>query len=237
MKKILFTMIAVAISIVSVNSQTMTVKLKDGTKVTYQTSTVENVEFEEAYNPGEGATYHNGHEYVDLGLPSGKLWATCNMGALKPEDNGEYFAWGETKSKDCFTEKNSETLGKNIGNNISGTDYDAAHVQWGGAWRMPTQEEFSEMTSKCTWSYYNIYGVIYNKGVGPNGNVIIIPLNGMMDVYDHKHNSGEYWTSETNGSLYNIYTVHIGGGSSISCGCLTWRHYGLGIRPIFTPEN
>lgn len=237
MKKIIFTIITLTVCLLSASSQTMTVKLKNGQKVTYQTSGIEGVEFEEAYNPGEGATYHNGHEYVDLGLPSGKLWATCNMGAYKPEDNGEYFSWGETKTKDFFSEKNSETLYKNIGSDISGTDYDAAHVQWGGLWRMPTQEEFSEMTSKCTWSYYLINGVAYNKGVGPNGNVIIIPMNGKMNGYDHTDTStGRYWTSETNGSTTNILTVSIRGGS-ISCSMWTWRSYGLGIRPIFTPEN
>ena len=96
-------------------------------------------------------TIKDGHEYVDLGLPSGLKWATCNVGASKPEDFGNYYAWGETSPKDEYTEDNCSTYEKQI-NDISGNaQYDAARANWGGKWRLPTKSEMQELRYKCTW--------------------------------------------------------------------------------------
>lgn len=84
----------------------------------------------------------NGHEYVDLGLSV--VWATCNVGAQIPEEFGDYYAWGEIKPKRIFNEKTCETYEKVIGD-ISGTSRDAARMEWGAPWRMPTWEEFREL--------------------------------------------------------------------------------------------
>ena len=103
-----------------------------------------------------------GHEYVDLGLPSGLLWATCNVGAETPFDEGGLFAWGETVSRENEEDFDLENykfyLGmlyrpdsshyfwcENIGEDISGTEYDAANVLWGEGWRMPTIAEMNEL--------------------------------------------------------------------------------------------
>ena len=116
-----------------------------------------------------------GHDYVDLGLPSGTLWATCNVGADKPEDCGGYYAWGETEEKDYYDwstykycKGSSSTLTKYCSDSSYGyngfTDTgtvlesgdDVAHVKWGGDWRMPTDAEWSELrsSSNCTWTWY-----------------------------------------------------------------------------------
>lgn len=104
-----------------------------------------------------------GHDYVDLGLPSGLLWATCNLGAETPYEGGVRIAWGETQTKESFTAENYahyvETIDggaegnwvivKDLGKNISGTEYDAATALWGEGWRMPTSAEIMELMSYC----------------------------------------------------------------------------------------
>ena len=132
---------------------------------------------------------YNGHEYVDLGLPSGILWATCNVGANSPEDYGDYFAWGETEPKDYYywdtykwmTEGMSSWFGVNkytfADGNTSGVWYnsngefigdnktilelsdDAAHANWGVDWRMPTKAEQDELCTECTWDWTTQNGV------------------------------------------------------------------------------
>ena len=114
-------------------------------------------------------------EYVDLGLPSGTLWATCNVGADKPEDYGDYYAWGETEEKSyydwstykyCKGDYNELTKycsdssygynGYTDNRTVLEPDDDVAHVKWGGDWRMPTDAEWSELrsSSNCTWTWY-----------------------------------------------------------------------------------
>uniref|UniRef100_UPI0025B2398C PEGA domain-containing protein n=2 Tax=uncultured Muribaculum sp. TaxID=1918613 RepID=UPI0025B2398C len=82
----------------------------------------------------------NGHEYVDLGLSV--KWAACNVGASSPEDYGNYYAWGETATKAEYTESNSKTYGKTMGDISGNPQYDAARANWGGTWRLPTKAEF-----------------------------------------------------------------------------------------------
>ena len=127
---------------------------------------------------------HNNHDYVDLGLPSGTLWATCNVGANSPEEYGDYFAWGETETKDnydCDTYKWGtaaydtifngwylETLTKyNTDSGYGTVDNkttltladDAARANWGGKWRMPTDAEWEELMNSCTWTWTTLNGV------------------------------------------------------------------------------
>ena len=133
----------------------------------------------------------NGHEYVDLGLPSGLLWATCNVGAETPEGYGDYYGWG------CLNpDSNGDTYGKNI-NDISGnSDYDVATLNWGSEWRMPRIGEFDELLNNCTWTWTTQNDVDGYKVTGPNGNSIFLPACG--------YNNGSsfldigicyYWTS------------------------------------------
>ncbi len=144
----------------------------------------------------------NGHGYVDLGLPSGTLWATCNVGANSPEEYGDYFAWGEVKPK---TEYNYSNYNKNLETKYSedglttleATD-DAATQNWGGDWRMPTKEEFDELKNKdnCTWgSSKKLKGIIVTSK--KNGNSIFLPAAGIRvssSLYGAGTN-GNYWSS------------------------------------------
>lgn len=138
------------------------------------------------------------HQYVDLGLPSGLLWATCNVGADKPEEYGDYFAWGETSPKETY---DFSTYKWCNGNFFSITKYctdetmgvvdtlavlepadDAATVNWGSAWRMPTRAEHEELVNGCNWTWTTDYkgsGVAGRIGTSiANGNTIFIPASG-----------------------------------------------------------
>ena len=109
----------------------------------------------------------NGHEYVDLGLPSGNLWATCNVGAESPEDYGDYFAWGETEPKECYSQDNYKWYVGTSYTKYNNTDKkttlelsdDAANVNWGGDWRMPTRAEHEELTNHCSWTWTTINNI------------------------------------------------------------------------------
>lgn len=141
-----------------------------------------------------------GHEYVDLGLPSGIKWATRNLGADKPEDFGHYFAWGETEPKNEYTKENSLTYNV-VMTDISGNaQYDAATANWGDKWRMPTKDAIRELIVECDWIYGNLNGVNGSKVVGPNGNSIFLPLPGRIDDEYDEHLeyaglNGYYWSS------------------------------------------
>ena len=133
-------------------------------------------------------------EAVDLGLSV--KWATCNLGASRPEQIGDLFSWGETVTKTEFVQENYKfTDGKNgtidIGNNISGTEYDAARTIWNGAWRMPTFAEALELCEQCTWTQERRNGVIGYKVIGPNGNSIFLPAN---EEKPDGSIEGVYWT-------------------------------------------
>ena len=126
----------------------------------------------------------NGHEYVDLGLPSGTLWATCNIGATRPEEYGGYYAWGETEEKEYYDwstythcDGTAETL-HDIGDYIGGTEYDVAYVKWGGLWRMPTGIQFEELEQYCIKEWTSQNGINGLFVIGPNGNSIFLPASG-----------------------------------------------------------
>ena len=120
--------------------------------------------------PDEPVTPPDDHEWVDLGLPSGTLWATCNVGANAPEEFGDYFAWGETAPKDYYDwdnykwcNGNDSTLTKYCNDSTYGyngfvdnkveldPEDDAAYVNWGPSWRMPTLNQTQELWQDCTW--------------------------------------------------------------------------------------
>lgn len=133
-----------------------------------------------------------GYEYVNLGLPSGTLWATCNVGASSPYESGSYFAWGETETKDIYTWENYKffkdydfdpAIGtyavlEYIGENICGTQYDAAAKQWGNGWRLPNDEETYELRMYCWGKWTTEEGVKGMRIYGPNEHSIFIPACG-----------------------------------------------------------
>ena len=151
------------------------------------------------------------HEYVDLGLPSGTLWATCNVGADSPEEYGYYFAWGETAPKDLYSwatykwcNGTNTTIKKYCTDGNFGTvdgktelepEDDAAYVNWGSKWRMPTLEQLQELLNNCTWQWIQRNGVNGQLVTGPNGNTMFLPAAGGRT--SHLYNDGEhayYWT-------------------------------------------
>ena len=158
------------------------------------------------------------HDFVDLGLSV--YWATCNVGAETPAEYGDYFAWGETSPKQNYTMVTYTYEGDL--DNISGTRYDAARVNWGGGWRMPTKEEMEELVSKCEWSRGTI--------TGPNGNTIYLPKAGMIsgttkdDVGSHFY----YWTSNKKLMLADDEVGNMFYYGKLDCE----SHLGFPIRPV-----
>lgn len=185
----------------------------------------------------------NGHEYVDLGLPSGLKWATCNVGANKPEDYGDYFAWGETETKTEYSEGNSLTREHSIselrrrgivdGNNRLTSSYDAARAKWGGSWRMPTKEELEELEENCRWKWTTQNGVKGHKVTGSNGNSIFLPAAGYRSGTS-LGDDGEvgYYLSSTLIDDDGYYACNLDFND-----CFTYVHYddrydGFTVRPI-----
>ena len=184
---------------------------------------------------------HNGHEYVDLGLPSGTLWATCNVGATSPEQAGLYFAFGETKG---FT---AEQVKKGV-RRFNKTSYkakkftsditleeDAAHACMGGNWRMPTKAECQELIDNCdvVWTDdYNGTGVkgrVFTSRV--NGNSVFFPAAGYClnsSVYE-VGSYGDYWSASWLSSVdawclfFSSRTQYVD---------LKFRYYGYSVRGV-----
>ena len=177
------------------------------------------------------------HEAVDLGLPSGTKWASCNVGATKPEEYGGYYAWGETEEKDVYMEetymyyKNGEYV--NIGSDISGTEYDVAHVKWGGKWCMPTWDDFKELLDNCTyeWTTLNLVkGMKFTSKI--NNNSIFLPAAGSRRAGD-LDNFGPYcyyWSSTQNPDyLGDAYDLSFGSGYA---GWGRNCYIGRSVRPV-----
>ena len=181
-------------------------------------------------------------EYVDLGLSV--KWATFNVGATSPEDYGYYFAWGETEPKETYswatykwcdgTDANITKYNTADGKTILEPADDAAQVQWGGNWRMPTEEEQQELIDRCSWERTNLNGVIGYKVTGPNGNSIFIPIAGAYNSFDNQLNSvGSIgWIySSTKATGTRAYEIHIEEGIILQKDCS--RCVGLTIRPVY----
>ncbi len=186
-------------------------------------------------------TNTNGHEYVDLGLPSGLLWATCNVGATNPEDFGDYFAWGETVTKSEYTRSNSTTCGKTMADISGNAEYDVARANWGGTWRIPTKTEIEELINNCTWEWITLYWSSNNEikargyiVTGPNGNNIFLPAAGYRDgsSLGNKDSFGGYWSSSSLGgsSADGAYSLFFDSGNYYSINY--YRYFGLSVRPV-----
>lgn len=175
----------------------------------------------------------NGHEYVDLGLPSGLLWATCNVGADAPTAYGNYYAWGETTP--CGTtysySDNPETLPASA---------DAATANWGAGWRMPTKAEFEELNSNCTRSWTTYNGVVGSFFTGPNGKTIFLPAAGFFyngETYDTgSSGSGKYWTSSYDHDTESFATEFYFNASDTYV-TTTSRTSGFPVRPVCQSQN
>ena len=200
------------------------------------------------------------HEYVDLGLPSGTLWATCNVGASSPEEYGDYFAWGETTgynsgktdfnwSTYTYCQGSDKTLTKYCMSSSKGTvdnktelelGDDAATANWGSAWKMPSIDQFKELinrnyTTKEWTSLNGKYGwKITSKN---NGKSIFFPAAGYLKDagLDKAGSYGNYWTLSLNASFIDLsgYACELYfSSSSISTYDYGLRCYGQSVRPV-----
>ena len=172
-----------------------------------------------------GRYRHNlyGHTGIDLGLPSGTLWATTNLGAANDKEFGNYYSWGSITEKIIQPKENEGNIG--LTTDISGNRrFDAAKYYWGGPWRIPTKEEMEELVKYCKWElekvsrsgfYHHGYSY-YFKVTGPNGMYIMLPLAGVVgEPVDGKNqfpmdglqNLGQYWTSSPSpeATTYKLY--------------------------------
>ena len=190
--------------------------------------------------------------YVDLGLPSGLLWATCNVGADTPEDYGDYFAWGETQPKDTYNWStyqycmgSSSTLTKYCSNSSYGyngfTDNlttllpedDAATANWGDNWRMPTDGEWQELCQNTTRTWTQQNGVNGFLFTAINGNSLFLPAAGYR--YDSSLGSagsgGRYWSSPLyTGNPYRAWSFFFNSSSLIINN--DGRYCGQPVRPV-----
>ena len=185
------------------------------------------------------------HEYVDLGLPSRTLWAKTNIGASSEEDFGNYYAWGETKTKQtydwstykyCNGSENSIFKYTGYNETLDSSD-DAATANWGEDWRMPTMEEFNELRDRCSWNYTRVNGVEGYLVTGPNGNSIFLPTAGMMNYSFHTNNEqGRYWSSS---SAYSDvqYASYLLFDNEKYKWYMVNRSYGHSVRPVYAKKN
>ena len=169
-------------------------------------------------NEPNNGTY-NGHDYIDLGLPSGTLWAICNVGAANPEDYGSYFAWGETQPKTIYSESNykySHGCYNQLTKYCSQSDFghngftdklttlessdDAATTNWGEGWSTPTNKQWVELLTKCSHSWTTRNGVKGCLFTGRNGNTIFLPAASSRSDEDSRNvgDDGSYWSSSLN---------------------------------------
>lgn len=179
-------------------------------------------------------TSQDNHEWVDLGLPSGTKWATCNVGASSPEEHGDYFAWGETSPKSNYTEKTSKTYGVEVGDISGNSQYDAARANWRGEWRMPTAEEWEELCDNCDWEWETQNGHDGYKVTGPNGNSIFIPAANRLygDHHSYSGSMGNYWSSTPHGGNVNkAYDMGFLKGYKSMMGSED-RYFGCSVRPV-----
>lgn len=207
---------------------------------------------------GGGGTTPSPVEYVDLGLPSGLKWAKCNLGASKPSDYGDYYAWGETAPKKIYnwvtykwmkagqseakyitkyTIADGETggiwydsSGAFIGDNKTAlvAADDAATAKLGSPWRMPTIDEFQELIDKCTWTWTTQDGVNGYQVDGPNGNAIFLPA-GYLVIGSYR--AGYYWSSSLSTTESDCaYSLDLNSDHYFIA--RTYRYFGCTVRPV-----
>lgn len=197
---------------------------------------------------------YNGYDHVDLGLPSGNVWSTANLGAESESTYGDYYAWGELESKpnaDACTRKNYRFYDNTEGYYTKYGEYDgktslqladdAIHAQMGGSWKMPSTDDFQELIDECTWEWINTEERVGALATGPNGNTIFFPAAGHWasgvgtNLYIGAF--GYYWTKDlAYGSEMIVSVLRIG--TDLNYGKKKpfiqqeERYHGLNIRAV-----
>lgn len=197
----------------------------------------------------EATNSENGHEYVDLGLPSGILWATCNVGASHPGGYGKHFAWGETEPKNTYnwsTYKHgsaynqltkyctSSNYGTVDNKSVLELEDDAARANWGGKWRMPNIEEQKELLDNCIWTWTTLKGVPGYEVKGQNGKSIFLPAAGYFSdsSFTEDRDYGHYWLSELASEYPNYaYFLYFDSADHHYCNNFS-RYHGRTVRAV-----
>ena len=177
---------------------------------------------------------------IDLGLSSGTKWACCNVGATKPEGDGDYYAWGETTTKSDYswsTYKHcdiTEETCHNLGASICGTQYDVAYVKWGEPWQMPTLDQIIELIDECSESVWTtLNGVEGHRFTGSNGGSIFLPAVGYRSpgLFNDHGTYGSYWLgTQRKSSGDEAYTLDFD--SDEAYWSMGSRCCGLCVRPV-----
>ena len=170
----------------------------------------------------------SGVQLIDLGLPSGTKWADRNVGANTPEEYGDYFRWGETTP---LTPDSPEYEYENFGENIAGTEHDAATMNLGEGYKMPTIEQIRELVEHCTREWTKVNGVNGMKVTGPNGNSIFLPAAGWSDAGEVYYVGyyGYYWSASPNNEYYGRYLYFYSSGWYCN---YYYRTLGQCVRPV-----
>ena len=250
MKKLILFASALCMSVCAMAQSEFYVYKTDGSSVRYMIADVDSISFTV---PATGT--ENGHEWVDLGLSV--KWATCNVGATKPEEYGDYYAWGETETKTTynwstykwcenqkistsgypldFTKYNTSSSYGTVDNKTTlELEDDAARANRGDAWRMPTDAEWTELRENCTRTWTTKNGVNgYEVKSKTNGNSIFLPAAGYRSNDDllFAGNYGFYWSS----SLFTGFpdnAWHVSFSSDYVNRDYFYRGGGLSVRPV-----
>ncbi|MCQ2341991.1 MAG: hypothetical protein MJZ75_00660 [Paludibacteraceae bacterium] len=171
----------------------------------------------------------DGYGYVDLGLPSKRLWAVNNVGAEKPEGLGDYYQWGAVKPMSVYSWKTYSVE----------SFEDVATKQWGEKWRMPKEEECYELIYQCTWIWAQLHGVQGYKVVGKNNKWIFLPAAGYKKNQEYSNTGvyGEYWSSDASKAQDdNLRAQGIHFEKSVVSELLDNRCWGFVVRPVLAIE-
>ena len=201
---------------------------------------------------GSSSGKTDNREYVDLGLTSGTLWATMNVGATKPEEYGDYFAWGETAPKQDYSLNSYKwynTVTSKYTKYCDNSSYgdvdnkteleladDAAYVNWGKNWRMPTKAQFDELRAECTWQWNGSGYLVTSK---KNGATLILPAAGYRDGSSLNGSGiyGYYWSrSLSPGSSNNAYDLGFYSGN-VGTYNGYYRYDGQSVRAVRVSQN
>ena len=174
---------------------------------------------------------------IDLGLPSGTKWACCNVDAKNPEDAGGYYAWGETATKSEYswsTYKHCDGTKEschNLGKSISGTQYDVAHVKWGGSWQLPTEYQVQELLDNCKKGFWTTQNGVYGRKFisKNNGAGIFFPAAGRREgAYLNENGKDVYYWSGTQFTSGRRYAYYLGNTGQFGFS----REFGFTVRPV-----
>lgn len=186
--------------------------------------------------PAKAYGTHNGHDWVDLGLPSGTMWATVNIGATAEHQAGRHYSWAELKTKSSYSDTNYKYGSADLGDISGNPQYDIAAAEWGGEWRMPTKEEFAELMKFCSRDYVQLEGR-WGRMVKSyqNGKSIFLPATGYKEGAETVNASGcgNYWSSTPE----NTWSASYSYGAAMDALGGHLRYNGLAVRPVLSKAS